>query len=223
MVVLAAFGAAVLVALPEAGWAAGSCEADPSISSEESTFLALINQYRAAHGQPILSLSVSLSRSAQWKAEHLGALRYFAHDDKQIGRTWVQRIGDCGYPTSGYLGENLAAGIQSAQAVFDAWKASPGHDANMLKPDFQAIGIGYAYVPGSPYGWYWVTDFGWQVEAAAATSTPTPTNTASPTPTVQDPPAIPIRFPNPPPTRTRPRRNAGHQAFIPGAARDHQH
>lgn len=215
--VLAAVVVAGVVTLPKGGRAAGNCNADPSISADESTLLSLINQYRSAHGRPTLSISTSLSRSAQWKAEHLGTERYFAHDDRGIGRTWAQRIGDCGYPTSGYIAENLAAGIQSAQAAFDAWKASPGHDANMLKPDFHAIGIGYAYVPESPYGWYWVTDFGWQAETVSSK----PTRTPAPTPTVQAPPVVPIRF-TPPPSRP-PRRVTIHQAFVPGAAKDHGH
>ena len=30
----------------------------------------------------------------------------------------------------------------------------------MLGANYTAIGIGRAYTAGSPYGWYWTTDFG---------------------------------------------------------------
>ena len=83
---------------------------------------------------------------------------YFAHDD--LTRTWVDRIRDCGYGYNTWLGENIAAGFSTAQSVFDAWRNSPGHNANMLGANYTAIGIGRSYLAGSPYGWYWTTDFG---------------------------------------------------------------
>jgi MYXO-CTERM domain-containing protein len=57
------------------------------------------------------------------------------------------------------MGENIYAGSPSAAEAFDAWRRSPGHDANMRTPEYVAIGIGRAEVPGSEYGWYWTNDF----------------------------------------------------------------
>jgi hypothetical protein len=37
---------------------------------------------------------------------------------------------------------------------------SSGHRANILSPNFCDIGVGYAFVSGSPYGHYWTQDFG---------------------------------------------------------------
>src|SRR5207302_1205734 len=48
----------------------------------------------------------------------------------------------------------------TAQQVFDIWQNSAGHNTNMLNSTYQMIGIARAYTSGSPYGWYWVTDFG---------------------------------------------------------------
>eukprot|EP01041_Mallomonas_annulata_P015586 gene15586-32927_t len=59
----------------------------------------------------------------------------------------------------GYLGENIYAGGQSAAEAFDAWKNSPGHNTNMLRPQYNYIGIGIAYNGNSNYGWYWTNDF----------------------------------------------------------------
>jgi uncharacterized protein YkwD len=136
---------------------ASDCTADPSLDSEERAFLTLINDYRAQNGRSALAISHTLTKSSQWKSNDMGAKGYFAHDDQR--RTWVARVRDCGYGGSS-IGENIAAGYSTAQAVFTAWKNSPDHNANMLGSGYHAIGIGRAYVAGSPYGWYWTTDFG---------------------------------------------------------------
>ena len=59
-----------------------------------------------------------------------------------------------------------AAGYSAAQAVFNGWKASSGHNKNMLNPNFKVIGIGFATVSTAPYKYYWTTDFGGKVDAA---------------------------------------------------------
>lgn len=188
--------------------ASGDCAADPSLDGEEQAFLVLINNHRAANGLGPLAASYALSKAAQWKSQDMGANGYFAHDD--LTRTWVQRIRDCGYGYNTYVGENIAAGVGSAQAAFDLWRNSPGHNANMLGANYTAIGIGRAFVSGSPYGWYWTTEFGGVVDAwpggtpsptATRTPTPTPTRTATPTRTPTRT-ATPTRTPSPTATRT---------------------
>ncbi len=139
----------------------GSCSIGATsiaLDTEERAFLTLINNYRASNALQPLAISYALTQSSAWKSHDMGTSAYFAHDD--LGRTWVQRVVACGYTASGYIGENIAAGYTTAQAVFDAWRASPGHNANMLNAGYHAIGIGREYVAGSPYGWYWTTDFG---------------------------------------------------------------
>jgi uncharacterized protein YkwD len=128
------------------------------MDSEEQQFLTLINDHRAQSGLPPLALSYTLTKASAWKSADMGTNRYFAHDD--LNRTWVQRVQDCGYGFNTWLGENIAAGVQTAQQAFDIWKNSPGHDANMLGANYTSIGIGRYYAAGSPYGWYWTTDFG---------------------------------------------------------------
>src|SRR4029079_334542 len=146
------------------------------------------NNYRAANSLAPLKVSYTLSRASAWKSKDMATNAYFAHDD--LSRTWVQRVRDCGYGFNAYIGENIAAGYPNAQAVFDGWKASPGHNANMLGANYTAIGIGKYVLAGSPYGTYWSTDFGsfsdgW-VDAtgdpAQAPIAPPPTATAVPAP-----------------------------------------
>ena len=120
----------------------------------------------------------------------------------------MQRIRDCGYGYNAWLGENIAAGYQTAQAVFDGWKNSPGHNANMLGENYVAIGIGRAVVPGSPYGIYWSTEFAsvldpWPGATPAATATRTPTRTPTRTATPAGATATPTRTNTPVATATR--------------------
>ena len=72
----------------------------------------------------------------------------------------------CGIDEAGYggsaTGENIAAGNSTAEATFDQWVNSDGHCRNMMSSNSDEIGIGYARVEGSPYGHYWVQNFGRQ-------------------------------------------------------------
>ncbi len=138
--------------------AAGGCTVDAAMDSEEQAFLLLINNYRAQNGRAPLKASYMLTKAAAWKSRDLATNNYLAHDD--LNRTWSQRIVDCGYGFNTWLGENIAAGYATAQQVFGGWKASPGHNANMLGANYTAIGIGRYFQQGSTYGWYWTTDFG---------------------------------------------------------------
>ena len=98
---------------------------------------------------------------------------YFAHDLAGAGITWQKNIQNFGY-TGTTIGENIAAGASSAAETFKQWKNSPAHNANMLDPSFNAIGIGRAFTRTSTYNWYWTTDFGNTVDASAPTCSPDP-------------------------------------------------
>jgi uncharacterized protein YkwD len=166
---------------------------DYSLDSEEQAFLGLINQYRASNSLGALTISTNLNRAAHWMGNDLGTNAYFSHTDS-AGRSPYSRAIDCGYPQG--AGENLAAGTawSTAQSAFTAWQNSPGHNANMLGSYYQQIGIARVNVPGSPYDWYWVTNFGAINDGTGGggggqpANTPTPTNTTAP-PTATNTPA----------------------------------
>lgn len=184
-----------------------------ALDSEEQAFLTLINQYRAQNGLGPLTISTNLNRAAAWMVEDMATKGYFSHTDS-LGRSPYQRAIDCGYPSG--AGENLAAGSgwSTAQAAFDAWRNSPGHNQNMLTGYYQQIGIARYYQAGSPYGWYWATNFGATNDgtggggASQPTATPTNTPTATPTstntPTPTNTPVTPSPSPSPSATPTQP-------------------
>lgn len=129
------------------------------LDSEEQTFVALINEYRAKNGVPSLGLSPTLNNAARWMSEDMAANDHFDHTDS-LGRNLFQRMADFGYSHDTWKGENLAAGSASASHTFELWRESSAHNGNMLSRDFVVIGVARAYDPDSTHGWYWTTDFG---------------------------------------------------------------
>jgi len=130
-----------------------------ALDSEEQAFLQLINTYRQQNGLQPLNLSPTLTTAAELHSQDMADKNYFSHTSLD-GRTYVQRIRGAGYTYDTWLGENIAAGYSTAEAVFNGWKSSPPHNTNMLRPEFNVIGIGRAYNASSNYKWYWTTDFG---------------------------------------------------------------
>jgi len=164
-----------------------NCAVDASIDSQEQEFLRIINDHRQQNGRAALKLSSTLNSAAAWKSLNMATNGYVAHDDTPIGRTWIQRIRDCGYTYNAWIGENIAVGNGDAATTFEQWRGSPGHNDNMLGQNYTAIGIGRAYNATSQYGWYWTTEFG-SVSDGYTASTPTPT---APAPTAPPPGSLP--------------------------------
>ena len=149
----------IFVASSEAS-AVTSIERSHVSASAQSDLVALINGYRANNGLQPVSSSGALAAAATWMAGDMAAKNYIGHVSSD-GRSPTQRIAAFGYPaTSMYTGENLGAGYGTAGAVFAGWQASAAHNAVLLNPNYNAIGIGLAYNPSSNYKWFWAADFG---------------------------------------------------------------
>ena len=133
--------------------------ADPVLSAEEKAFCTQINQYRAQNGRPALRVSVSLTNASKWMSNDMATMNYFSHTDS-LGRTFVPRLAAFGYSFNTSMAENIAAGYASGVSTFNQWKASAGHNTNMLNATYKVIGIGRAYSATSTYKYYWTTDFG---------------------------------------------------------------
>lgn len=182
-----------------------------SYSTEELAFLRLINDYRQQNGLSKLLLSDMVSDAGEKHSRDMGKYRFFSHNTVQsdtypAGSTPWYRMAQSGYSYSTGKAENIAAGYSTAAGVFNGWKNSAGHNANMLNGTFKVIGIGLEYVSGSPYGWYWTTDFGAYADPSArdplsttttlapGTTTPGPTTTTlRPTTTTVRPTTTTVR------------------------------
>jgi uncharacterized protein YkwD len=116
---------AALVAAPAAG-AAPSTDADRMLQE--------VNQLRAWHGLPALTVSESLSRSSRRFAAWQMRSDRFGHLDRiRAGAGW------------GALGEAIAirAGHRPrVSATLRSWARSPSHAALLLSPEFAEAGAG---------------------------------------------------------------------------------
>ncbi|WP_104044873.1 CAP domain-containing protein [Arthrobacter sp. ZGTC412] len=130
----------------------------PAASGTPSNAVALrsfelINQYRLTNGRAALRYNTGLETVAQnWSttmmrdinAKGRDGFRHNPDASAQIPSGWTRTA------------ENIAVNAD-ADALFAAWKASPGHNANMLNANLTDFGFGSARLSaGSPYGAQWV-------------------------------------------------------------------
>jgi uncharacterized protein YkwD len=167
----ALLSAAAVAGTPAAATAAGNCVPAPSWPADRADLadqvVALVNAHRAQLGLAPLVVSPTLSAAAVWKARDMAAYGYLDHDDPAPdARSPDERVAACGYPATQW-GENIAMGYASAQAVVDAWLASPEHRANIERPEFRATGVGAA---GAPL--YWAQSFGAVADAGSVAAAP---------------------------------------------------
>ena len=127
--------------------------------SRAQKLVQLINNYRVQHGLEPLKVSPILTKAAQAHSEDMAKRNYFGHYTPE-GKSPVDRVVAAGYMNWKCVGENIAAGYTSPEAVFEKWKSSPGHNSVMLDPCFKEIGVGIAENPNSTYKIYWTADFG---------------------------------------------------------------
>ena len=132
----------------------------------EDQVIELVNQQRKANGLPPLKQVTSLTDAARWYAKDMVDDDYFGRGHDTYDRSggglvkvcaWSARIGAF-YTGWNALGENIADGSPSPQAVVTGWMGSSGHRANILNADYRETGVGYR--AGASHGHSWVQDFG---------------------------------------------------------------
>jgi uncharacterized protein YkwD len=133
-------------------------KADPSVALVQRV-LKLTNEERLKAGLLPLVMAPGLAESAKWKAQDMASRNYFDHSDGPH-HDYVDRASEFGYDNWRYLGENLAAGQPTAEEVVAEWMASPGHRANILRPDYREIGIAFSTDSHSEFRVYWAQEFG---------------------------------------------------------------
>ena len=164
-------------------------------SEHEAALLALINDYRLEHGLSALKFSPTLTAAARWMSEDMAEHNSLGHVDS-LDRGPLERMAAFGYTQASLWGEIIGAGSATPEGAFDGWRTSPRHNAIMLIEGFVVAGVGRAYNPQSPYGWFWTVDFGDYDDSLAASTLPSPTPTPTPTPT---PSPTPTPTPSPTP------------------------
>ncbi|WP_461006033.1 CAP domain-containing protein [Streptomyces capparidis] len=118
--------------------------------------LALTNAERARAGLPPLAPDPRLAAAAQAHSDDMAARGFYAHVTPEGRQPW-DRAAAAGCSHRG-IGENIACGQRGPAEVVRGWMDSTGHRANILKPEFTHLGVGYA--PGGRAGTYWTQLFG---------------------------------------------------------------
>lgn len=106
---------------------------------------------------PPLSLSAVLNRAALIHSQDMADKSFLEHrgsDGSMVG----ERTARVGYRWR-TVGENIADGAQTADAVVQLWLKSPGHCANIMTAGFTEMGIAFAVDRKSDAGIYWTQVF----------------------------------------------------------------
>ncbi len=140
----------------------------------EKSSLDKVNALRAAEGQGAgpLTLNEKLTMAARKYSRYMRDNLWFNHMDKE-GRNFDARVTAEAYNWQ-TVGENIGViksnmddvkvNEETVQFMFNGWKNSPAHYANMIMKDFKEIGIGYSAGPTAdaelPFQLYGSQEFG---------------------------------------------------------------
>jgi len=116
----------------------------------EQAIVDLINEERTAEGLPPVAADSRLTQAARQHSQEMAELNYFSHESpEEQYRTLPMRLEHAGVGNYGWAGENIAMSSAASAAQFvKLWMDSPGHRANILRPEFKYTGVG-VYGTGS--------------------------------------------------------------------------
>lgn len=159
----------IMAGAQEAKKEAAQPEGLPATGKEAPDISGLVaahNKIRAEHDLRPLTVNPKLEAAAQGHAKDMAEHEELSHEGSN-GSTMAQRIERQGYAYE-QIGENIAYGQQSVEAVMQSWMNSKRHRENILG-DFTELGVAVATsAKGVPY---WCVDFGRpmpQLDAEAA-------------------------------------------------------
>ena len=139
---------------------------DQCMSEADKEMLTRVNNARSqarncgADNYPataILNWHCTLESVAYEHSRDMGDHNFFSHTGSD-GLQSADRVKNAGYDWS-TVGENIAAGQQTTDAVMIAWLDSPGHCANIMHSSYTEFGAASYTVDGSDFPIYWTQVF----------------------------------------------------------------
>lgn len=125
-----------------------------SVESYAEQVLSLVNAERAKAGVGALVLDPALCRAAAARAQEITGT--FSHT-RPDGTDCFTILGQFGISYRA-VGENIAAGQRTPEAVMASWMNSSGHRANILSASYRKLGVGCVQT-GEGFGIYWTQLF----------------------------------------------------------------
>ena len=127
----------------------------PTSSEMEAEAIRIVNAERAKFKLPPFSGdNAALNAAARKRAEEI--IVWFKHE-RPDGRDWATIFPEYNIKWAA-IGENIAAGCNTAQEMVDMLMDSPPHRSSILSSGFTHIGIGAVWNPSNKT-WYWVQLF----------------------------------------------------------------
>lgn len=152
---------------PPANQPPSSDSVDCALTADNRAMLTAVNNARAdARGcgdtrypaAPALTWSCNLAQAAASHSTDMATHNFLSHTGSD-GLEVSDRAAAAGYRWQS-IGENIAAGHASVDAVMQSWLQSSGHCANIMNPAFVDFGAASATDSDSDYRIYWTQVFG---------------------------------------------------------------
>jgi len=120
----------------------------------------IINQYRVDNGLKPLRLNADLSAAAKAHARDLAKWDRISHYGSDGSNPW-DRVKRTGYRAK-LAAENVGTGQIDFEEVMRGWKASPGHNKNLLLADAEEMGLALVNDPKTEFKSFWTLVLGSQ-------------------------------------------------------------
>ena len=120
-----------------------------SLPARAEDILEMISRYRAEHGLSAVKTDPELTAIAERQAKAMAASGIMDHD---VAGSFASRIS--GVRARG-AAENIAAGYKTWAETFEGWQHSPGHNANLLLPRANSVGVAFARNGAARYQTFW--------------------------------------------------------------------
>jgi uncharacterized protein YkwD len=112
------------------------------LTDTEARIFELTNEARKKEGLGPLKISSTLMETARAHSKNQAKQDKMAHE--LDGKKAADRVKEAGYKYRS-VSENVAYGKRvGVDTIFEGWMKSPGHRANILRPESTEIGIGVA-------------------------------------------------------------------------------
>jgi uncharacterized protein YkwD len=113
----------------------------------------LVNAYRREKGLRPLKLQPALTEAARAHSRDLAKWDRISHYGSDGSNPW-DRVKRTGY-SARLAAENVGTGQVTIEEVINGWKASPGHNKNLLLPEAEHMGIALVQDPKTEFKTFW--------------------------------------------------------------------
>lgn len=151
----------------DAAWCDEVADWDDAWTTFEDQVVVLVNQRRAegavCGGETFgpaggVVMDPALRCAARRHSLDMADRNYFSHDTPEGVSPWDRA--DMAEYDANAIGENIAAGHGTPEAVVQGWMDSSGHCSNIMNPNANEIGVGYLTADAADFGSYWTQVFG---------------------------------------------------------------